>query len=339
MRFVEVSPGRLELLSGEPARPAEGEVRVRVRACGICGTDLHLLHGMTLPRGADYPVRPGHEVAGQVIETAAPDAGVRVGDQVVLHPLAPCGRCAACRSGRDRNCGNARVLGIHAAGGLADEVIWPASRMVVTHGLEPLSAAILADAVATAYRALRLAELHPGESLCVLGAGGVGTHVLELARILHPDVQLVGVVNSPASADRLTGQGFQVERGVDRIGARMRDRFGSIDAVVDFSGAAAAPGQATRMLAPGGRLIFGSVLEGTLDVGAAMTVQTKELSVKGVYASSLQDLRDVVDLAARPDGLDLGPSVTHTLALEDAAQAFALLESRPPGLVRMVITV
>ena len=339
MRYVEVSPGRLELRSGEPARPADGEVRVRVRACGICGTDLHLLHGMTLPRGAAYPVRPGHEVAGEVVEIAAPGAHLRVGDQVVLHPLAPCGRCPACTTGRDRNCGNARVLGIHAAGGLADEVIWPASRMVVTHGLEPSSAAILADAVATAYRALRMAGLGPDGTLCVLGAGGVGTHVLELARILHPDVQLIGVVNSPASAERLTGQGFQVELGIDRIGARMRERFGLIDAVVDFSGAAAAPAQATRMLAQGGRLVFGSVLEGTLDVGPAMTIQTKELSITGVYASSLQDLRDVVDLAERPNGLDLASSVTHTAALEDAAQAFAQLESRPPGLVRMVLTV
>src|SRR5262249_7451872 len=146
MRYVEVSPGRIELRTGSASPLDSGDARVRVLACGICGTDLHLLHGMTLPRGAGYPVRPGHEVAGEVTEITDPDGGVQVGDRVVLHPLAPCGRCPACTSGDNRTCSNARVLGIHAAGGLADEVVWPASRMVVTRGLDAAQAAILADA-------------------------------------------------------------------------------------------------------------------------------------------------------------------------------------------------
>ena len=93
------------------------------------------------------------------------------------------------------------------------------------------------------------------------------------------------------------------------------------------------------MLLPGGRLVFGSVLEGALDVGPAMTIQTKELSIKGVYASSMDDLREVVKIAQRPDGLQLAPSVTHTATLEEAPSAFSMLEARPPGLVRLVVTV
>jgi threonine dehydrogenase-like Zn-dependent dehydrogenase len=90
IRHLEVEPGATVLRTGRPSPLRDGWARVRVAACGVCGTDLHLLRGMPLPRGASYPARPGHEVAGTVIE--GPTA---LGDQVVLHPLIPCGRCAA----------------------------------------------------------------------------------------------------------------------------------------------------------------------------------------------------------------------------------------------------
>src|SRR5262245_51469788 len=126
-RFVEVSPGTVELhLEQSGTRPlAPGEARIAVLACGVCGTDLHLWHGMPLPPRATYPVRPGHEVCGRVVELATPTTGtVAVGDLVVLHPVKPCGTCAPCRDGLDHLCSRGALLGIHEPGGLADELVW-----------------------------------------------------------------------------------------------------------------------------------------------------------------------------------------------------------------------
>ncbi|GAB3081939.1 zinc-binding alcohol dehydrogenase family protein [Nocardioides zeae] len=346
-RYVEVAPGELSVRTEEFShRPlAAGEARVQVLACGICGTDLHLWHGMPLPPGSSYPVRPGHEVCGRVVEMAtAPSSSTgpaghepAVGDMVVLHPVAPCGACDSCALGLDQLCPRGRVLGIHEPGGLSDEVVWPADRMVPVTGIEPTQAAVLADAVATAYRAVKVAGLAGNPHVCVIGAGGVGTHVLELVRALHPGARLVGVTGTERSAARLREAGYEAEVNGPDLVSRLRREYGSFDHVFEFSGSADAPAQAVRLLRAGGGLVFGSVLEGHLDLGPAQAVQTRELSVKGVFSASIEDLREVVALATN-GVIDLGGSVSHTADLSDAAAAFATLDARPAGLVRMVLT-
>ncbi len=332
---VEVTPGRVRVLRAEaaPEVPA-GHARVAVAACGLCGTDLHLFRGMTMPPGAAYPVHPGHEVAGTVVELGPEtDDRIPLGTPVVLHPLAECGSCTACRAGRADQCAGGEVLGLHRPGGLANEVIWPVSRMVAVPGLDPRYAAVLADAVATAKRALDKANLPVGGGLCVLGAGGVGTHVLELAKLLDPTVRLTGVVRSPSSVDRLRAAGYDaVVSGTD-----LRP-YGPFDAVVDFSGDPAGPALGARVLRPGGTLVFGSVLEGDLTLGAAQRLQVRELVVAGVYSSSMDDLRAVAEFAVS-GALDLSASVTHEFPLDEAGEAFRTLAARPPGMVRVVVTV
>jgi propanol-preferring alcohol dehydrogenase len=313
--------------------------RVQVMACGICGSDLHMFHGMPLPAGLEYPVRPGHEVAGRVLEVRAPAAGIREGDDVVLHIYDPCGACAACVQGRENRCQDARVLGIHAAGGLADEVVWPARRMLPVGGLPPDQAALLPDAVASAYHALTLAGVANEDTLCVVGAGGVGTHVLQIAQALWPSLHLGAVVRTAASAQRITELGIFAVAVADVADASraIKRELGGVDAVVDFSGSAEAAGQGLRMLAPGGRLVIGSVSDELLTLGMPVTGLTvRELSIVGSYGSTLEELSAVVDLAV--DGrLTLAGSVTHRFPLEDVRQAFHSIEARPPGLVRAVV--
>ena len=344
VRFVDIEPGVLRHRTEEPGAIPPGWARVAVRACGMCGTDLHLWHGMDLPAGTHYPVRPGHEVAGTVAELepcGQPSIGgatggllqIAVGDEVVLHPVMPCGQCEACSCGRTDDCPAQRILGIQVPGGLATSVLWPAARMVPVPGLDPRQAAILADAVATARRALRSAELPAGGSLCVLGAGGVGTHVLQLARLLDPSVRAVGVVRSPASAGRLRLSGFDALLADDSAALR---KAGPFDAVIDFSGDHAGPALGVRMLRRGGTYVFGSVLDGALNVGAAVRIQTRELTVRGVFASSMTDLAEVAALACS-GALDLARSVTHEYSLSDAGAAFAALSDRPPGMLRVVV--
>jgi D-arabinose 1-dehydrogenase-like Zn-dependent alcohol dehydrogenase len=328
VRYLEVEPGATALRSGSPSPLPDGWARVRVGACGVCGTDLHLLGGMPLPRDATYPVRPGHEVAGTVIEGGGGRIGP--GDDVVLHPLLPCGRCPACRGGRENRCRSATALGLDHDGGLADEVVWPADRMIPAPGIPVEQAAVLADAVASAHHALRLAELPRGGALTVLGAGGVGAHVLQLARALDPDARLTAVVRSEASARRLRELGIDVMIGAEHV----LEASGPQDAVVEF-GAGVEHG--LRMLARGGRLVIGSMGQQPLELATTLTaIATRELHVVGTYASTVADLRIVVDLVM--DGrLDLSRSVSHRVPLDRAGEALELIERRPPGFARAVV--
>jgi propanol-preferring alcohol dehydrogenase len=340
MRYVEISPGETTIRDGDPPPLTPGAARVSVRACGVCGTDLHLLHGTGVGERVTYPLRPGHEVAGIVAELAQDaDAGFQVGDLVVLHPLDPCGQCSACRADREQHCASGRVLGIDAPGGMAEELVWPASRMVAVRGIPPAEAALLPDAVATAYHALLKAAPPPGGSLCVLGAGGVGTQVLQLARALDPRIRLAAVVRSEATAARIAALGVTAVAGLEQGVEQLRREMGRFDAVVDFSGAADGPAQGLRLLGRGGRLVLGAVVDEPLAFSTPITVViARELVILGAYSSTLPELRAVARLA-ESGSIDLSASVTHRFSLQDAAAAFRTLEERPPGMVRVVIDI
>jgi 2-desacetyl-2-hydroxyethyl bacteriochlorophyllide A dehydrogenase len=336
VRYVEMDVGAAGLRHGPEPETPPGFARVGVQACGVCATDLHLLHGMVLPRGASYPVRPGHEVAGIVERVNAHDALVAEGDLAILHPLAPCGHCPGCLRGEDQRCDDVRALGIHDPGGFADTVVWPASRMLPANGIAPAAAALLADAAATAHNALRLAKLPRGGALCVLGAGGLGTGVLAVARALDPELRLAAVVRSEASAERVEALGVEVHRGLQGAARALRRSLGRMDAVIDFSGHAAAPAEGLGLLRRGGRLVLGSIVDAELTLGASSAFMAHELQVVGAYVSGLDDLAAVIELAS--DGrLDASAWVSHRLPLAEFEQALALAENRPAGMVRVVV--
>lgn len=342
MRYIEINPGRVALHEGDPPSPEPADARVRVLACGVCGTDVHALRGMVLPRGATYPVRPGHEVAGIVEELgarAAAETDIAVGDLVVLHPLAPCGQCPACHQGQDQRCPDVVTLGLHVRGGMAEQVCWPAARMVAVGGLPAAEAALLPDAVATAYHALSHADLPLGGVLCVIGAGGIGLNVLKLARALDPTATLAAVVRREASAERVRELGAVPVVGLDAAHRTVRDAVGPAHAVVDFSGARRAVPEAIRMLGRGGRLVVGSVLDEPILLGTTVTgVTAREISVIGSYVSTLAELEAVAKLAL--DGtISLGDAVSRRYSLDDAPAALEMAADRPPGFVRAVLDI
>lgn len=336
MRQVRIDgPGSVVLdPAARGARLRPGWARLRVLACGVCGTDAHYLRGMKPPPGVDYPLVPGHEVAGVVTELAGPDGGIAVGDLVLPHLIIPCGTCEACAAGREQRCARAPILGIHEPGGLADELVWPVSRLVPAPGLDPRTAAVLPDAAATAHHALSAAEVPRGGLLCVVGAGGVGTQVLRIARALDPDVRLAAVVRSRGTARRVAA--LDVPAFTVDAAKEIKRELGPADVVIDFTGSPDTPATAMRMLRPGGRLVLGSVTPGDLHLGWITPFVTQELNVTGTYTSTIEDLRRVVALVTE-GRLDLSGMVSHRLSLDRATDAFDLLDRRPEGLVRIVV--
>jgi threonine dehydrogenase-like Zn-dependent dehydrogenase len=336
MRYIELAPGQARLRVGPEPETPPGFARVRVLACGLCGTDLHLLSGMVLPRGASYPVRPGHEVAGIVEYVNGDGAPVREGDLAILHPLAPCGECEECLRGHDQRCSQLRTLGVHDPGGFAEVVVWPASRMLPANGLDPAAACLLADAAATAHNALALADVPRGGTLCVFGAGGLGTGVLAIARALDPDMKLAAVVRSESSAERVAAFGVEAHCGIEGAARALRHRIGRADAVIDFSNQASAPTEGLGLLRRGGRLVIGSIVDSELSLGPSSAFMAHELQVLGAYVSNLDDLAGVIELA-RDGRLDPGAWVSHRRPLEDFEDALELAIDRPPGTVRVVV--
>ena len=181
-RSADVATGPLALKEVELPEPGPDEVRVRVRVCGVCRTDLHVVEG-DLPQ-AKRPIVPGHEIVGLVERTGREVRGITVGDRVGVAWLRrTCGVCEFCRSGRENLCEKARFTGYHEDGGYADYAIVPASfAYPIPATFTDEEAAPLLCAGIIGYRALKLSGVKPGQRLGLYGFGASAHITIQIAR-------------------------------------------------------------------------------------------------------------------------------------------------------------
>lgn len=282
--------------AGEPLRleevpipaPVGTQIRLRVAACGVCRTDLHIADG--LQQRVELPVTLGHEVAGWVDALGA-DASTELltGEPVLLHGGWGCGACRDCVGGDEQRCANGRSPGFQADGGYAEYMLVPHPRHLVPLGsLDPFTAAPLADAGVTPFRAVRRAHpwLTPGARALVIGAGGLGQFAIQYLRRL-PNLSIA--VIEPHDRRRERAFGLGADDATD----------GPYDVVFDFVGTDASLALATRRIAPGGLVSLAG--EG----GGRATFSFDDLAVESWMTTtawgSLDDLREVVTLAAAGD--------------------------------------
>jgi 6-hydroxycyclohex-1-ene-1-carbonyl-CoA dehydrogenase len=164
--------------------PGAGEALVEVLACGLCHTDLAFADGSVPPRHP-LPLVLGHEIVGRVLTTRGPRPEV-AGRDVIVPAVLPCGRCAFCRAGRGNACPHQKMPGNDVHGGFASHLVVPADPLVPLDMLPPSVArrdlAVVADAVSTAYQAVHRSGLARGDAAWVVGSGGVGAFVVQIAR-------------------------------------------------------------------------------------------------------------------------------------------------------------
>jgi len=157
-------------------RITPSEIRIKVTACGICGTDLHVT-----PGGDPKPVQFGHEIAGTILELGSAVMGLTVGQSVALDSSTPCGRCANCRNMQQELCSDIQSFFCINSFGMADEMITPAINAVPAPDMDP-AVACLSEPLGVAIDMVRLAEITPASNVLVIGAGAIGLMAIALAR-------------------------------------------------------------------------------------------------------------------------------------------------------------
>lgn len=319
-------------------RPGFGDVLVRVRACGICASDLHVVAGVT-PHGPDLPQILGHEPAGVV---AAVGEGVddwQVGDRVAWVMSRPCGTCEYCRAGRENLCVTTAVAGVDVDGVQAEYAVADARLLVPLPADMPFDqAAIVTDAVATPYHALKRGGVGPDMTVAVFGLGGLGMHAVQLAKLAGAAV--VGVDIDEANLERALDWGADevVDGNAPGVARRIRELSeGGVDRSFEFVGLADTVDQAVKALRPGGRAtIVGLGPQAIQTVPVALFV-AQETELVGSFGYTQQDLGELYDLYE--DGrLDLTRSVTDRLGIEEFPDALRRLETREGNPIRMVVT-
>jgi NAD+-dependent secondary alcohol dehydrogenase Adh1 len=297
------------------------DVVVRIGGAGVCRTDLHIIEGQWEAKsGVALPYIQGHENAGWVADVGSAVTGLSPGDPVILHPLATCGLCPACRRGDDVHCAASAFPGIDADGGFADYLRTNARAVVpLGPGLAPADVAALADAGLTAYHAAKKASrrLAPGDKAVLIGAGGLGHIGIQALRALTA-AELI-VVDSSAEALKLAatlGAHHTVLADGDQVEqiAQLTDGQGA-EAVLDFVGEGGALEDGVRMLRRAGDYyVIG--YGGTLSV-PTIDIISAEINFVGNLVGSYTDLVELMDLAAR--GLVALHTVTYPLDAFDQA--------------------
>ncbi len=235
------SPGVVEVATVEDPTPGPRDVVIEVAACGLCGTDLHILQGEFAPT---LPVVPGHEFAGTIVALGPAVTGLREGDRVAVDPSLPCHECYYCRRGRGNLCENWAAIGVSTAGGAATYALAPAGNCVRLPEHVRTADAALIEPLSCAVRGYDVLRAELGARVLIYGAGTMGLMMLQLAKRtgavsvdvvdVNPDrlgsAGTLGCSARATSADELdaprgwdvvidaTGNAYAIQDGLTRVG-------------------------------------------------------------------------------------------------------------------------
>jgi propanol-preferring alcohol dehydrogenase len=317
-----VAPQTLEVCDIPPPVADAGQVVVDVAGAGICHSDLHILE---LPIEVfPLPLTLGHEVAGHVD-----------GKPVLVHLCWACGRCRACVSGHDNRCmaagrhGSPPAPGLGPQGGMAEQCAVPVTSLVDIDGLDPVTAAPLADAALTPYHAIadELDRLTPGSTALAIGVGGLGHMGVQILRAISParviavdlDEQKLAMATEVGAHEALASDGSTADAVLAATGG-----YGA-DVVFDFTGVQPTIDLAARCVAPGGAIRIVGLGGGTLAYAAGGDPFGLPwgVSVTRAYGGTRRDLEEVVALA-RAGAIEVH---VERVALDDGIAAFDRLHN------------
>jgi 2-desacetyl-2-hydroxyethyl bacteriochlorophyllide A dehydrogenase len=298
--------------------PAIGErdILVRVRAAGICHSDVHYRAGRSPVR--PLPMTLGHEVAGVVEQVGAQVTSVKQGDRVCLHYNLTCGDCYYCSTGNEQFCPDVLMLGHYTNGGYAEYIAVPARNAIALPDEIPFEqGATLMCASATAFHALRKSRLKAGETAAIVGVGGLGMSAIQLARAFGAlDVFAVDI-----NADKLQ---LAAQYGAIPVNARQVDPVAEIrkqtngkgvDVAIELIGLPQTMRQTVQCLGILGRAVIAGISDRPLEVDTYRELLGNEAEIIGSNDHLLQELPLLVELARR-NILDTSRVVTRVVSLD-----------------------
>ena len=312
---VRFNEGKVEV--GEMPAPSGHDVRVRVRACGICGSDLSMLD-------ARFPMAgiPGHEIAGELED----------GTPVAIEPLAPCGGCRFCHEGSYQVCerGVEMVYGVGRNGGMAEELRVPARCLVpLPRGLDPRTG-FLVEPLAVAVHGLRRARIDGASKVLVVGGGPIGLSAVAAVTAARAEVALVARHAAQVEAGRQLGAEILEADGA---------AGGDYDVVIDCAGTESATAAACEALRPNGTLLM---LASSWDkiVLPGLTIAAKELEmvVSTMYGRSgtVRDAEAAALILGERE--EIGDAlVSHRFPLSQAPEAFEAARDRKAGAIKVAL--
>ncbi len=331
--FID-KPHSLNIIDRDIPSFSSREALIKVHACGVCGTDLHIYEGV-MP-WAKLPLIPGHEFSGVVVDVGKYVDSVSIGDVVVVDPNITCGLCRYCRSAKRNLCPNIESIGVTRDGGFAEYVVAPISQLYrVPSGLS-LDEAAFTEPVACCLHGITRLSIKPGEDVLIVGAGPIGLVHLQLAKRTGAGRVIVAEVNDMRLklAEKL-GADLTVnpsEGGtVETVKGFLKGK--GVEAAIDAAGGSTPLTLALSCLEPGGRLlVFGVASENDTWTIKPYDIYKRELTIIGSFINPYE-MDSALNLLAS-GAIDVKPLISHVIKLEDLEKA---LKREIPNTIKVLV--
>lgn len=336
MKVLQVEqPGKMILIEKEmPKTDEHNNVLIKVKAVGICGSDMHIYHG-TSPV-ATYPRVVGHEVVGEVIDTFSNVSTLKKGDKVVLEPMIACGECYACKSGRPNACAKLTVRGCHVDGGFQEYYKAPEKNFFKFKDEIPWETAAMIEPYTIAAQITWRADIRPGDYVFIIGAGPIGLCVLEMTK-LKGGIAIISDFNEKRlAAAKELGADYTINPKNEDPLEKVREITGGSGSNVTID-AVCMPEtfkQAIDITSVAGRVMCLGFTKETSDI-AQLGITIKELDIRGSRHQTYK-FKEVVQLF-NENKLNPEKLISHVVDFKDTMKGIEMIEKTPEQVCKVVI--
>ncbi|QQK79614.1 zinc-binding alcohol dehydrogenase family protein [Salicibibacter cibi] len=337
MQAIQVfEPGKLEVVTKDkPEIERPDDVFVKIKAVGICGSDMHIYHGSN--PFTVYPRVIGHEVSGEVASVGSRVSTLQPGDQVALEPISYCGECYACRKGRPNVCVNLEVFGVHRDGGMREFMVAPADKWHKVSESISFEAAALAEPMTIGAQATMRGNVQKGDTVLIMGAGPTGLSCLLLAKQYGATTFISDFNQERLDYAKSVGADHLLNPGEEDIEKMIADETDQelANVVIDAVGTAGTFEQAVTLASVAGNVVTLGFNEQLSSI-ASLLLTKKELTIAGSRLQTHQ-FKSVIE-EVNKGNIDPEAMISHTFHFQQVKDAFALLENPNKEVRKIVLT-
>lgn len=317
-----------------PSLENQGEVIIKVKAAGICGSDVSIYNG-TSPV-ATYPRVIGHEFAGEVTSVGSEVESIKVGDHVVVNPVCNCGICRVCQKGRGNVCANLKVLGVHLDGGFREYVKVPAKNVFKVSKTLPWEYAAVIEPYAVAAQVAARGEVQEGDTVLICGSGQIALIILQVCNLLGAKCIMTDIVEEKLKRAKEFGAYKVINSQTEEVVNKAKELSNGIgvDVAIDAACVGKTLEQATLAVRPAGVVVSMGFKEKQAMI-TEFSITSKELDIRG---SRLNNNRFSKVIKWFQEGkLDPSKIISHKIPFTEIEAGFQKLKDDPENTMKIIL--
>lgn len=319
--------------------PGPGEVQIHIKRIGVCGSDIHVYHG--LHPYTSYPIVQGHETAGEVTAVGSGVTSLKPGDKVTPEPQVFCGKCYPCTHGLYNICNELKVIGFQQNGTACDYYVYPADRLVKIPENMSFDEGAMIEPLSVAVRAAKKAGDLTGKDVLVMGAGPIGNLVAQTSLGLGAASVMIADINGfRLQKASECGINYTVDIKAEDLGAKLKEHFGEekmADVIFECTGVQAGLESVIKNARKGTDVVVVAVYGKAPTVDMAL-VNEAELRLIGTARYNIEDFRTAIGLVEEGK-VKLAPLVTDTFDFNDYDNAYKKIADSPETTMKVMIRV